>query len=681
MLCPSVVADIMINEIMFNPTGSDNNHEWIEIYNNWPEINLSDLKFNENNITHKTTLVQGNILMQNNTFAIIADDAEQFLIDYPQYNKTLFDSSFSLSNSGELLELQNATHTLYTVHYNGSLIQEGKSLSYFNGSWSESVDFGGTPGKENSIIQDKNKKGLKISIYLADEIYLGMSYTKLFKIENLDHTPGITDHINLTLGYNISNMKQENIVITDLNSYVTSNTGEFEPDSPGNYTLCGWIINATVDTNKNMICKQIKVIDTTKIPCNISVGIFTEKIIYENSESVKFNNLINNETLPFIIEYWVEDLFGNIIKNKYNTTNTNQKSFTTTIDNPDMVCIIKNNVYPLCNDINKEDNSAEKLFIIKGEEPQKESRIDIEKVYTGTDNKVKFGESFEIRVKIYKGDETKNQVLAWVEDNGEKITSETTKVMLYDPFTEYILTIPLQLKSNCDDKYPNKEYNIIVEAFDIKEEQQIQIEGKDTSLCSKTTASSSDSSKNSKILYSLVEMPNRIMPNSEFLIEVKIINNDKKAHEFSIWSYVYRGSKSYSGDREFNKKFVEIPEESSLIIPLNTKILDAEPGVYKLKVKIKKDNQKTENEITRTIEVASPEFEKEIKDNLPITLLQNIPENLELNTTTERNVLYFEPTFERIVYEGTNYKAKKLIPYFIIFLLFGFAVFLIVKKL
>ena len=670
---------------MFNPKASDDNHEWIEVFNNGSETDISDLRLYEDDVNHRLTLIQGENIIALNDFFIIADDTEEFLLDYPDYNKTLFDSSFSLSNSGELLQLVNSSHTLDSVFYNNSGIEEGKSLSYFNGSWFESLDIGGTPGEENTIQQEYKNKGLRVSVYLDDEIYLGMSYTKLFKIENLDHISGITDHINVTIGYNISDIKQDIFFIEDLNSYVTANTGEFIPSSDGYYTICGWIIDSTVeDNNKNddIDCKEIMVIDTTTLPCNTTIDILTEKIIYENGESIQFYNIINNETYPYVIEYWIEDLFGNIVKNKYNTTNTNQKSFTTTIKEKEMVCIIKNQLYPLCDDFSIEDNSAEKLVIIKGEEPKKDCSIEIEDIDLGSDNIVKFGESFQVRLNIYKGDETKNQLLAWVEDNGEKITTKTTKAMLYDAFTEYILTIPLQLIPNCNDKYSDKTYKVVVEAFDLHKEENIRIEGTDSSLCStKASSSSDDDSKESEFLYSIFSMPEKILSDYEFPVEVEIKNNDNKLHEIEIWSYVYSGSKCYSSGREDNKKFVEIPQKSSIVIELKNKAINTEPGTYKLKVKIRKDNQITEKEITRTIEVIEAiKDTREIKDEALVQFLQSNPEINDLNITAEKNIFYFEPNMENIIYEGTNYKVKELIPYFIIMLLGGLALYLIFKK-
>ncbi len=61
--------------------------------------------------------------------------------------------------------------------------------------------------------------------------------------------------------------------------------------------------------------------------CDISIEIFTKKSMYSN-ESIDFRFKLSNKTTDYKIEYWVEDSFGNIVKNKRNTTNLNKKSFT-----------------------------------------------------------------------------------------------------------------------------------------------------------------------------------------------------------------------------------------------------------------------------------------------------------------------------------------------------------------
>jgi len=88
--------------------------------------------------------------------------------------------------------------------------------------------------------------------------------------------------------------------------------------------------------------------NSTNNKCNITLSIIiknssTSSTIYENDASIKFQNKIEKDNRTnltnideeYVIEYWIEDLFGNIVKNKISTTNQDEKSFTPKIDEMD----------------------------------------------------------------------------------------------------------------------------------------------------------------------------------------------------------------------------------------------------------------------------------------------------------------------------------------------------------
>ncbi len=146
------VSAMVINEIMYNPEGNDNNREWVEIYSA-ESTNLSGWRFREAGINHGLTLSRGSWLLAG--YAVIADDAETFLLNYPSFNGTLFDSIWgSLHNSGELLAIVNSSLVIIDeVNYSSSWggDNNGNSLERLaNGSWTESITNGGTPGMINS---------------------------------------------------------------------------------------------------------------------------------------------------------------------------------------------------------------------------------------------------------------------------------------------------------------------------------------------------------------------------------------------------------------------------------------------------------------------------------------------------------------------------------------------------
>ncbi|MBU3941470.1 MAG: hypothetical protein KKF74_01000 [Nanoarchaeota archaeon] len=522
--------------------------------------------------------------------------------------------------------------------------------------------------------ENNSCNGLRIEVSLDDALFLGKTYTGLFRIDNLDHVSGITDYINLTVVYNISGpdfFKQDVFELANLNSYKTAGTGDFKPDKEGNYTICGQIINSTVDDiNKedDISCRNISVINTLNIPCNISLNIGTWKNLYFDEPTVFYLNL-NNETFTFIIEYWVEDLFGNVVKNPINTTNTNKKSFSPKLDEPDRAFIIKASLaFIACNDSNKDDNYAERLFVVKGEEPAKESKIEISELYLNKDNAIEFGEALKAKISIYKGDSTKNVVSVWAENQkANKISTETSKITITKKFSENIITVPIQLKLNCDSKLDEGRHFLVVEGLGIKTKKEFLVKGNLNSLCPKetkpSTETASETKSNSKFSYKIISFPLTVENNNEFKTQILITAKDET--RLNIWSYVYRGSKCYSGEREDNIQQVLIQSNENKTIELENTIIDAEPGDYKLKVKLLLEGQKTEKEITENIEVIESIEAKDEKNEKDIS-------KLELNETIEKTTAEYSCDPLNLigneiplgtVYMSTSEKASNLAKY------------------
>jgi hypothetical protein len=681
-----VVGTVIINEIMYNPLGSDSGREWIEIYSEQP-IDLEGWKFYEDGTNHGLSLINGTYLLEG--YAVITDEYEIFLEEYTDFNATLLDSSWSsLSNSGEYIAIKDSSLNIVNeIDYSTGLANgNGKSLSLINNTWVESVP---SPGYENNQKEDHEEiptQGLKLTVYIEDEIYIGRSYTSLFKIENLDHISGITDHINLTIRYNLTHnnnlIKQDILYIEDLNSYKSSNTGEFTPLNSGNYTITGWIVNSTVDEpykNDNIDSKIITVIDTSNIPCDIKLNITINQTIFTEGESIKFYNNLNDESFPFIVEYWIEDFFNNIYKSKYNTTNTNQKSWTTSIKEQDRVLFIKSIVYPFCNDSNLTDNEAEQMFIVKSIEDQEdyseESSIEIIEF----DETSKFGDTINVKYKIYKGNTNKYSISAYVADNEIKI-SETSKIHIYDKYSTQNGQISIQLDPNCDLKIEDGKYDLIIEGIDQKFKEEVKLEGIKTSLCAKYSLISSSSSSAS-LGYSITDFPKKISSNQQFDIQVELENEDDKDSEIEIWSYVYRGSKCYSGDREQNKRHIKIDKDSSKIITLTNNVKNLEEGEYKLKVVLNKDNQKTNKEIVKEIEVGSSEI---LSNNCPTIeydpIFMNKQNNLAEYNIFNQLLCSDQVRYKRTIYESKNEEIKKLIPTFISIFAIILCILLIITK-
>ena len=113
--------------------GADAGREWIEIFNAGPSpVHFLDWKFFEDNKNHDVISVQGGENLASGAYAIIADNPTKFLQDW-SYSGILFDSTFSLGNSGETL----------AVHMPPPDLTETDSITY-QSAW-------GATGNGNSL--------------------------------------------------------------------------------------------------------------------------------------------------------------------------------------------------------------------------------------------------------------------------------------------------------------------------------------------------------------------------------------------------------------------------------------------------------------------------------------------------------------------------------------------------
>lgn len=153
-----VFGALEITEIMYDAEGSDPEHEWIEITNTGKSaVDLSQFRFFEGGVNHKLKIVQGSAIVQASTSAIIAENAESFKDDWPKYAGTLFDSAFSLSNTGESLALKKGTEIVFSTEYTSSFGAkgDGSSLHKVGDSWTDALP---TPGIYPGELKKQEKK-------------------------------------------------------------------------------------------------------------------------------------------------------------------------------------------------------------------------------------------------------------------------------------------------------------------------------------------------------------------------------------------------------------------------------------------------------------------------------------------------------------------------------------------
>lgn len=315
------VYGFQITEIMFNPEGADTGREWIEIELNGSNecINFTEYKLFEEGINHNIYKYDYNSDIACD-YIILSNDINKFLQDYPYLNNTnlsnnitIYKSSFSLSNDGENIAIKKGDTIVDEINYTLLIesidVIEGYSLEYYSNFWRNSALLKGNPG---NILFSQNH---------SEDYNRTMNYT----ISN--QTEIINDSKNTTINATINNVTEN---ITDTNTFNIS------------------------DSQK----------------CNVSINILIKNTsaVYENNVPIRFQNKIEVDDSTkieagYVIEYWIEDLFGNIVKNKVVTNNQDEKSFTPKIEEADKILIIKNMLKNYS--CNVSNNSGEKIFLVK----------------------------------------------------------------------------------------------------------------------------------------------------------------------------------------------------------------------------------------------------------------------------------------------------------------------------
>jgi hypothetical protein len=151
-------AQVIITEIMYDLEGSDTGREWIEVTNvSGSDIDISEWKFYENETNHGLTLYQGEANLSQGSSAIIVVDPSKFLADWGSFSGAIYDSSFSLSNTGESLSLRNSELIdIDSVNYisDWGAKGDGNSLQLTDGVWVAGTP---SPGVYSSVtIPDEN---------------------------------------------------------------------------------------------------------------------------------------------------------------------------------------------------------------------------------------------------------------------------------------------------------------------------------------------------------------------------------------------------------------------------------------------------------------------------------------------------------------------------------------------
>jgi len=495
-----VSADIRINEIMYDPE-DESNGEYIELYNiEQYNINLEGWEIDGENLDG---------YIDSNSYFVIADDLS-YLEEIFNININGITEKISLTNTGELILLKNNEDEIIDAIRYYDLVDEGKSLCKINNIWQECS---ATPGFENKEIlidyvervidgdtfeleNGKKVRLIGINTPEVDEYYYAEAKNRLKElvegkwvilekdIENKDIYDRLLRYVyiddlfvNLILveeGYakaypyepniryksefaNAENEAKSNSISMwapiqiKINEFLPNPIGKDDDESPNgewvelyNYgnkdiDLGGLILNDNYGNGLEI--SEVNVLDSTIIKSK------NFKVIYRNGNG---RLELNNEGFDKVILY-----YDGIIIDEVSYSNSKEGISWGLIES------IWQYGLPTPNEENKGNKSIEN------------SKIKIKKVYGNT---AKWGDIIRVKFDLFKADTRKNSIKTWIEKDNKKV-SEETKMNIYGKYSDYNLILPIKIIDNCDNKFEDGKYKLVVEGLNDEDEKEIEIEG------------------------------------------------------------------------------------------------------------------------------------------------------------------------------------------------------------
>ncbi|MBI4152163.1 lamin tail domain-containing protein [Candidatus Woesearchaeota archaeon] len=713
----SASALLEINEISYAPTddfGGQYN-EWIEIWNNGNEtINLSgcflDTRPDENPLPPA--------LISPEELFIIARKPEIFR-NISSFNGTIIPLVLSLANTEDTITLNGTCTGQFT--YNSSLgaLKNNRTLERReDNTWGESLVDGGTPGTQNSIWHLKTTSpDIVISELLpnpfgADDDFLpGGEWVELFNNGSIS--------VDLR-GAQLQDQKGGKVYLADTNT-----------QGKDGLTLCPHCYllvyrngdsDFSLDTDYDEITlfsRDLEILTRTSYsgskegyswqrngsrwilafptplaplseeePCDVSLslgGNFTSA-----DSSLPFSVTATNHHLSSVnitVLGKIETGSGTAVKNYSPWTDSKILSSLHTEYSPalsaDTYLITFIIVNMSCSDTHPENNIVQQLYLRTDQTLMPEnSTLSVENINLGSDKKARWGDQLLLKLHIYKGNETKNEIRVWAEHAGQKV-SKATSFLLKEKNHVSTITIPLQLDANCRYQYPNGTITLIIEGLGQRTEESVPIEGVSSNLCMTTiVTSNATASRTSRAAAVSINIPSSIPAGDRLpvTVQVKGAVSSSAPLSYELSGHVYRGKKCYScqnnsQDPDANPFlfFLESGEEKEQTLFLKLDPSTAE-GTYKVKVRLRQEGLKNPKETTAEVYVlpASSPSPSPIFTTLNSSLSSSFTA-LSLSATTTHLYAQSQTALPSpinrgglVVYESTSAKAKKTIPYFLI---------------
>ena len=723
ILLPFFSAELVINEIMANPSESEDYNEWLEVFNNETEkINLSKWslcgsKLSSGYVEKSSgeTKKSGDGIIDGGNYALITDGGSG-TEGYSNFNVSEESLAFHTATGSLCGGLSNIEEEISLIgdgkeiklSYNGALAEEGYSLERIeNGSFKESLYLKGTPGGKNSQSMYAEVMSLKLWEVLPDpwgedgddkpfgewvEIYNPSKYhinLKGMKLEDKGGTAYITD--SSTIGGTVIKPNGFLMVYRDGDSDFSLNNDGYEEVSLfmgeqiiDTFTYSGSVEGMSLAKSGSEWYKTVPTPgEENKIlsGCDWELKISPESFIFNSGKEVNFNisvKRIFGEAAEVTVVGQLADINGKMEESytswtKQKVVSKQIKKYSPNLGKGIYVADFKiTNIS--CEDKDLSNNGEKKIIAINPYYNQNESSIEI----LDFEPDMSWGGTGEAKVRVYVGEETKEKLKLYVEDKDGHALSEATEFSLQDDYHNYTLTLTYFLERKCGETIDGW---LIVEGFGKKAEESVTVK-KNEKLCasvSGTTAGSSIPLEEKSFV--LNSYPQIVVSGEEFKVTLKV-RNENKENSASVWAYLYKGAKSYSGEREANKERITLKAGEVKEINLKIKPEEMSEGTYHIKAKMLKDGRKTEQEDTVAVKVTTNNASLAVCSLNKETLAEN---NLAINggITGDKKLAVMQTidTPGIILYESSTEKSRQLVPYLIIGFLVVLCMGLIWKRI
>lgn len=235
---PKTEAAVIINEINYHSYDGFDTGDWIELHNRLEQtVDISDWYLKDSNDSNVFYLPQATLL-KGKQFLVVCNDIALFKHNFPEILNSIGNMDFKLSNSGEAIRLYNNYGSLidsvkYSDLFPWPVLADGKGHSlelidpWMDNSlaenWSNSILFGGSPGKANGeiinsvntdiVIKNSIIEGLKIwpnpvqhlaqiSFYTSNNTLINISLYDLTGRKVKEVFKGIVNEGNQDISFN-----------------------------------------------------------------------------------------------------------------------------------------------------------------------------------------------------------------------------------------------------------------------------------------------------------------------------------------------------------------------------------------------------------------------------------------------------------------------------------------------